>query len=238
VRSINKDFQKILELFEDHQNPKEEHSWVSRELTHKEFAERTRKKAEILRDLKLLELGKFDLISGEALESTLKDHLKDCDIKTWLQVSTPGQIEFVAKDEGRKLGLLLLDQIKKEVVDYKVLITPWSDDEFDDHLICNTSKYLPYLFETIEFLWKNEFIDKESLSIVSEDEKFLRRASLYTRKYYFSKLNVLSHQYGTNIDKQWFAPLGFQFFEGESVPPNKICYFHKLTFCPFLFSFE
>ncbi|EFP76876.1 uncharacterized protein PGTG_02337 [Puccinia graminis f. sp. tritici CRL 75-36-700-3] len=210
-RSINKDFHMVLELFEDHQNPKEEHGWVTREITHKEFAERTRKQAEILRDLKLLELGKFDLISKEILESTLKDHLQDCDIQTWLGDSTP-DIAIVAKDEGKKLGLSLLDQIKKEVVDYKVLI-PFSDAEFEDYLICNTSKYLPYLFETVDFLWKNEFIDQECLSNISEDEKFLRRASLYTRKYYFSKLNVMSHEYGTNITKQWFAPLGFQFID-------------------------
>ncbi|KAA1112650.1 hypothetical protein PGT21_004965 [Puccinia graminis f. sp. tritici] len=206
----------VLKKFsEEHQNPKQ--VYLEAENKHKIFVEETQKKILILKDLKLMELGYFDKISpySKSLKSELSQHLETPNIQEWIKSTPHQQISPVAKQKGREFGLSILDEIKKEIVEYEVF---FCNGNREDPPLCALSKYLPYLFRTIDFLWKNEFINQDSIREMFQDNRILTRASLTLRKL-LSNLQLVGG-YDTHITQQWFSPLGLQFFEALDEKTN------------------
>ncbi|KAA1067462.1 hypothetical protein PGT21_006258 [Puccinia graminis f. sp. tritici] len=189
-----------------------------------------KKKIEIFKKVKFWELGNFSSqylnSTGTTILNLLLENQKDYSIPNWIQNLPPQILASIPKEIWKKYALVFVNQVQ----DYIKQIEP-------NYVKCSAAiQYLfPLLFKTIDFLYKQEFIDDKAIKFFFKDREILLKIAhpctydIFQKRYshmlrpthpcsYDPFRKHFSHMMQSFIDikENWFWPFGFKFYNALS----------------------
>ncbi|KAA1111597.1 hypothetical protein PGT21_005881 [Puccinia graminis f. sp. tritici] len=187
-----------------------------------------RKKIEIFKKVKFWELANLSLQSsdsnGKNILNLLLKNQKDFSMPDWLQNLSPQMLASIPKETWREFALFYVNQAQ----DYLEKL----DTGCVRCTICSgpITYLFPLLFKTIDFLYKQDFIDDKVISSLFKDRDILVSIvypcthDIFWKHYpplpqaryqeYFPQGHMM--QALIDIQQNWFLPFGFKFYHALS----------------------
>ncbi|KAA1111596.1 hypothetical protein PGT21_005834 [Puccinia graminis f. sp. tritici] len=190
-----------------------------------EYADKSKRKMGLFKKLKFWELGNLspqylDSTGTNILDLLLENH-QDESLPNWIDKLPPQILALTPQEVWKKFALSFLNQAQDYIKQIDLNVIPCSSAI--DYIF-------PPFFKTVDFMYKQEFVDDKAIKLFFKDREILYIAGVCTydlfQKHYSHKLQPrhpctydpfrkkFSHmmQAFIDIEENWFWPFGFKFY--------------------------
>ncbi|KAA1066752.1 hypothetical protein PGT21_023811 [Puccinia graminis f. sp. tritici] len=188
-------------------------------------SKRLKKVTSIFKQLKLLELGGLEpkFSNFKNLEALLKQSKEDAEM---IKKLPPQAFPFIAKHSWRKLGKSCVNELEELIVQYSYSYI--SDIHHRVNHKGGCTVFLPYAFKTIDFFFKNNFVNQETVKNLFQKQEILRMTANYNFDYFVPNIPYGINELTTDCNKLWFWPLRLSIFKEMSEKDERRMNFETL----------
>jgi hypothetical protein len=130
----------------------------------------------------------------------------------WLEGFSPKLFSSDGEKAREEFIHSFVNKIKKSILKYQ---SPIDFNKYTEYHIDQEKSIFPFLLETVNFLFKNNFINHETVRSIFQDNKTIWLASRYNIHYIQERIVPQAQKDMTDITGQWFWQLKYPFLGGE-----------------------